>query len=266
MQVKSRKKIVVYRSIPTSNRNRIAVCKRGGMVVYRSIPTSNRNYSQAVPDYAVLYIVLFLHQTATTISSAFPSACCISFYSYIKPQRKAGVLDNTAGCISFYSYIKPQLTAARYDFRQSCISFYSYIKPQRCVGSRIRRRGCISFYSYIKPQLRLELIPNFDCCISFYSYIKPQHVCNCLTLCAVVYRSIPTSNRNYLSFIYCKGTLYIVLFLHQTATRGTRRFRGGRCISFYSYIKPQHDTSKWFAAEVVYRSIPTSNRNFTSDE
>ena len=34
----------------------------------------------------------------------------------------------------------------------------------------------------------------------------------------VVYRSIPTSNRNYPQAKDCVGTLYIVLFLHQTAT------------------------------------------------
>ena len=34
-------------------------------VVYRSIPTSNRNEQGEVNTINVLYIVLFLHQTAT---------------------------------------------------------------------------------------------------------------------------------------------------------------------------------------------------------
>ena len=35
-------------------------------------------------------------------------ACCISFDSYIKPQRVAQANLQTVGCISFDSYIKPQ--------------------------------------------------------------------------------------------------------------------------------------------------------------
>ena len=98
-------------------------------------------------------------------------------------------------------------------------------------------------------------------CISFYSYIKPQlQPTNTIHRC-VVYRSIPTSNRNSLLFSRLAVLLYIVLFLHQTATNifiivfvcvlyivlflhqtATLMlwltFRAS-CISFYSYIKPQ---------------------------
>ena len=58
-------KLVVYRSIPTSNRNHTRLRKRTKQVVYRSIPTSNRNYWVLLIIRAALYIVLFLHQTAT---------------------------------------------------------------------------------------------------------------------------------------------------------------------------------------------------------
>ena len=165
--------------------------------------------------------------------------------------------------------------------------------------------SCISFYSYIKPQLSLLNVLNCFCCISFYSYIKPQPAI-ILTLClivvyrsiptsnrntheddsssewvvyrsiptsnrnffetdahrpAVVYRSIPTSNRNefwaapYIDPVVYRSiptsnrnfsilkerldSLYIVLFLHQTATQNRLRFEVHCCISFYSYIKPQ---------------------------
>ena len=55
--------------------------------------------------------------------------------------------------------------------------------------------------------------------------------------------------------------LYIVLFLHQTTTayNGSEFVDG--CISYYSYIKPQHNlfyVARWV---VVYRTIPTSNHN-----
>ena len=34
-----------------------------------------------------------------------------------------------------------------------------------------------------------------------------------------------------------------------------------RCISYYSYIKPQRDECKQHLFSVVYRTIPTSNHN-----
>ena len=123
---------------------------------------------------------------------------------------------------------------------------------------------CISFCSYIKPQCRGATILNRLSCISFYSYIKPQHSTVCRLNGWVVYRSIPTSNRNEKSFSNGGKLLYIVLFLHQTATISLQKALrlllyivlflhqtatfyyfsalGKRCISFYSYIKPQHRT------------------------
>ena len=164
---------------------------------------------------------------------------------------------------------------------------------------------CISFCSYIKPQCRGATILNRLSCISFYSYIKPQHkpveriilqvvyrsipTSNrngkhaLLSPSAVVYRSIPTSNRNLLCLVIHVEALYIVLFLHQTATLAQRGEYGEAlyivlflhqtatlksslkhwrsCISFYSYIKPQLLLISTFLVNVVYRSIPTSNRN-----
>ena len=143
--------------------------------------------------------------------------------------------------------------------------------------------GCISFYSYIKPQLVWRVPFHPGSCISFYSYIKPQHKhrhsqairvvyrsiptsnrnVHCLyhRPCTVVYRSIPTSNRNAARPPAPLHLLYIVLFLHQTATVDIREYGVFGCISFYSYIKPQHLSFAFCSASVVYRSIPTSNRN-----
>ena len=36
-------------------------------------------------------------------------SCCISYYSYIKPQLTNNVQAILPSCISYYSYIKPQL-------------------------------------------------------------------------------------------------------------------------------------------------------------
>ena len=99
---------VVYRSIPTSNRNIGTALLHAHLVVYRSIPTSNRNCGITAKLGNKLYIVLFLHQTATLGWVLSPAPGCISFYSYIKPQRSGGGMAQLRRCISFYSYIKPQ--------------------------------------------------------------------------------------------------------------------------------------------------------------
>ena len=46
-------------------------------------------------------------------------------------------VEGYQGCISFDSYIKPQRRAIEIQIQQRCISFDSYIKPQHDE----RRRG-----------------------------------------------------------------------------------------------------------------------------
>ena len=56
------------------------------VVVYRTIPTSNHNILAIILISRSLYIVLFLHQTTTVFASIPLCSSCISYYSYIKPQ------------------------------------------------------------------------------------------------------------------------------------------------------------------------------------
>ena len=56
------------------------------LVVYRTIPTSNHNTILTFYQFTKLYIVLFLHQTTTQNVEFYFVPCCISYYSYIKPQ------------------------------------------------------------------------------------------------------------------------------------------------------------------------------------
>ena len=62
--------------------------RMGYEVVYRTIPTSNHNTPLSFTVRVGLYIVLFLHQTTTIKNMRIKHLCCISYYSYIKPQRK----------------------------------------------------------------------------------------------------------------------------------------------------------------------------------
>ena len=85
-------------------------------VVYRTIPTSNHNRVGSRQYICPLYIVLFLHQTTTDDAQQQGQDGCISYYSYIKPQLDGGLYGAEHGCISYYSYIKPQHMNVRMGF------------------------------------------------------------------------------------------------------------------------------------------------------
>ena len=143
-------------------------------VVYLYIPTSNHNLFIKFLLPMQLYIFIFLHQTTTVRLLLMLPRCCISLYSYIKPQLSYVLFTWMLCCISLYSYIKPQLYFLILLQSNSCISLYSYIKPQLVSHICSCACGCISLYSYIKPQRGMGSEWCSVSCISLYSYIKPQ--------------------------------------------------------------------------------------------
>ena len=209
-------------------------------VVYRTIPTSNHNHRVKNKVSRKLYIVLFLHQTTTNVSK-----------SHVRPS-----------CISYYSYIKPQLW---HIHRQSCCVVYRTIPTSNHNSTKHPLIWCTVVY---------RTIPT--------SNHNVQN--NGLQSTFVVYRTIPTSNHNsfqgndFMQALYIvlflhqtttirqrdmfSGLLYIVLFLHQTTTIFNVLTVDVRCISYYSYIKPQLEASMRLQQVVVYRTIPTSNHNW----
>ena len=173
--------------------------------------------------------------------------------------------------------------SAQIQFAISCISSYSYIKPQP-----------LNIY-YKNKRVVYHPIPtsNHNSYSSF------------MWVLVVVYHPIPTSNHNCLvssvpvAALYIilflhqtttaipltgfRNSLYIILFLHQTTTnlichtfikrcissysyikpqpvRGQKHGSSG-CISSYSYIKPQPLLLDSLTLVVVYHPIPTSNHN-----
>ena len=192
----------------------------GGGLTYNKqlILHQTTNYEFIELLACMLYIIPFLHQTTTIFFPSISTVRCISFRSYIKPQRISGAFYCNQSCISFRSYIKPQLSTSRRCSRLCCISFRSYIKPQ-LVRTRCEKVSrCISFRSYIKPQLVRTRCEKVSRCISFRSYIKPQLGTSRLSFIWVVYHSVPTSNHNHIPLISFGGPLYIIPFLHQTTT------------------------------------------------
>ena len=103
---------VVYLLIPTSNHNpRLPGVLPRLLYIFRFLHQTTTCDRQEHDEWR-LYIFWFLHQTTTWWRCRFPSACCISFDSYIKPQPPLPAEMEAAGCISFDSYIKPQLMVA----------------------------------------------------------------------------------------------------------------------------------------------------------
>ena len=210
--------------------------------------------------YYMLYIFWFLHQTTTLCLSAWTASGCISFDSYIKPQLWRLQPSSRLRCISFDSYIKPQLTTytgnkvivvylliptSNHNFNFFELIIYQlYIFWFLHQTTTRRRKGRVSF-----------------CCISFDSYIKPQRLRLCCRFLAVVYLLIPTSNHNVIDELTSFKSLYIFWFLHQTTTVLQLHQTPCRCISFDSYIKPQHHIQALNHHCVVYLLIPTSNHN-----
>ena len=104
----SLREYVVYRTIPTSNHNLwrfLAFSSALYIVLFLHQTTTDRIRKfiqrtlyivlflhQTTTDFPVsdgkckLYIVLFLHQTTTNGYGYLFKWCCISYYSYIKPQ------------------------------------------------------------------------------------------------------------------------------------------------------------------------------------
>ena len=122
---------------------------------------------------------------------------------------------------------------------QRCISFESYIKPQR---NRHIEKTFLLYIFWILHQTTtlLELLLFPCCCISFESYIKPQLCPRWWMPSHVVYLLNPTSNHNLMPVSFRASALYIFWILHQTTTPTLPFSHLCSCISFESYIKPQH--------------------------
>ena len=118
-----------------------------------SISTSNHNFWALQQLWAMLCLILFLHQTTTAqvIGLHSPPLCLILFLhqtttfghcnSYGPSLCLILFLHQTTTifiglifeccCVLFYFYIKPQLEVTIDNFSSSCVLFYFYIKPQR---------------------------------------------------------------------------------------------------------------------------------------
>ena len=181
--------------IPTSNHNYCRQKLGQVRVVYLLIPTSNHNLNSYSFAHIWLYIFWFLHQTTTPTTYSLKFYSCISFDSYIKPQRN----QNKVKQIKVVYLLIP---TSNHNWRTLLVIIFSlYIfwflhqTTTECKDSVYFTR-CISFDSYIKPQQGVYFSKVTKSCISFDSYIKPQLDKACGRYILVVYLLIPTSNHN----------------------------------------------------------------------
>ena len=150
-------------------------------------------------------------------------------------------------------------------------------------GEGAQKGCCISFDSYIKPQLA-------SCCFGFLNVVylliptsnhNPR--CDIRWWCALYIFWFLHQTTTQVEQLSHKEWLYIFWFLHQTTTLGIGSFGGSmlyifwilhqtttsdriiklfqRCISFESYIKPQHHPRHTYPYRVVYLLNPTSNHD-----
>ena len=172
----------------------------------------------------MLFICLFLHQTTTLWYRYLCNMCCLSVYSYIKPQPCNRHRAGGRGCLSVYSYIKPQRGRDREEVIQVV-----YLSIPTSNHNLIQQRDSLTkvVYLSIPTSNHNHLLPFVAPVLVVYLSIPTSnHNIRCCLLVAVpvVYLSIPTSNHNP-----CRGMphhiwLFICLFLHQTTTiRGLQK-------------------------------------------
>ena len=186
-------------------------------VVYLLIPTSNHNLYYLNFANMTLYIFWFLHQTTTFWLWLIIETCCISFDSYIKPQRKVRLICLNIGCISFDSYIKPQRYLAMVIF----LSVVYLLIPTSNHNWKTSRSCCYLLYIFWflhQTTTKAWLWNIYDQLYIFWFLHQTT-----------------TSNNIVLKYIM----LYIFWFLHQTTTYAANSLWTECCISFDSYIKPQ---------------------------
>ena len=123
---------------------------------------------------------------------------------------------------------------------------------------------CTVVYLYIPtPNHNRVLIMIFSKIVVYLYIPTPNHNCptRSTTSRKVVYLYIPTPNHNNPALIICSKSLYIFIFLHQTTTSKIHAAHIIRCISLYSYTKPQLKEAIAGKRKVVYLYIPTPNHN-----
>ena len=209
-------------------------------VVYLLIPTSNHNQLSAARLVLVLYIFWFLHQTTTDFDAEKQKVGCISFDSYIKPQRVA-----QANLLTVVVYLLIPTSNHNIKSIQSRNRIVVYLliptSNHNTANTQLGVEGLYIFWFLHQTTTTTLFLYSVSVLYIFWFL----HQTTTTTL-----------------FLYSVSVLYIFWFLHQTTTACCYFSSSARCISFDSYIKPQLIQFFVEVDIVVYLLIPTSNHNW----
>ena len=165
------------------------------IVVYLLIPTSNHNFCLVVYYLYWLYIFWFLHQTTTSYNRGFVLSSCISFDSYIKPQRHG---CSSRSVVVVYLLIPTSNHNSGLNFEVEDEVVYLLIPTSNhnfCWANKLFI--ALYIFWFLHQTTTVQAIANalnklyifwflhqtttvrrhfraICCCISFDSYIKPQ--------------------------------------------------------------------------------------------
>ena len=147
----------------------------------------------------------------------FSDFSCISFASYIKPQRKRVMFVSISSCISFASYIKPQQIKVSIEIlkvvylslptsNHNCLHMvflvlmlyiFRFLHQTTTYNSGAPAARWLYIFRFLhQTTTRRATGRTLSGCISFASYIKPQLLNIIVHGHLVVYLSLPTSNHN----------------------------------------------------------------------
>ena len=190
----------------------------GGLrVVYHLVPTSNHNRQSRKKPAHRLFIILFLHQTTTFLSSMCLTIRCLSSCSYIKPQPCI--------CLSIPVRVVYHLvpTSNHNDtlHRQMSIGVVYHLVPTSNHNAAVRLVEVSKVVYHLVPTSNHNQCATYSeaselfiilflhqtttgkaeksqriGCLSSCSYIKPQPFSVLCVLLFVVYHLVPTSNHN----------------------------------------------------------------------
>ena len=208
--------------------------------------------------------------------------CCISFDSYIKPQLLSESMFNSSVVYLLIPTSNHNCWANRCSTHQVVYLLIPTSNHNGCMLQFLAEPLYIFWFLH-QTTTAERCDVQYVSCISFDSYIKPQPFFSRCSICYVVYLLIPTSNHNKRIAFQDSMLLYIFWFLHQTTTIRHYNQSNPCCISFDSYIKPQHrryvpntlescisfdsyikpqpEHKDCCMKAVVYLLIPTSNHN-----
>ena len=165
------------------------------MVVYLYIPTSNHNPRSSRSTMARLYIFIFLHQTTTHIRLTLFDGCCISLYSYIKPQPYRAFTipylvvylyiptsNHNASCslachcwLYIFIFLHQTTTTTTSLYQPTVLYIFIFLHQTTTAGLNAKLGDSLYIFIFLHQTTTGRCIIKLSFgCISLYSYIKPQ--------------------------------------------------------------------------------------------